>query len=242
MNRLEDDKNQLIVRTIQDALFEAKTSINSFELPEKNGIGLFSLNFIFKMIRKNCKELFDVFSFQRGPFKFVFLYEKNSKSIITFTSKNNAKNLSHRKMVKHIHYNDAFVLFNDGLIVEPTQMCIFEPKDQSALDKRRIYDSIMNVIGQLEVRQHIMICYDIIAKDYRLVGIESIIYSEHYYLIEKRSLNKFIEIDNEPEYVPSKKENVNTEQEKKTKNKFGISAKKRSISKKDGTNKDQANQ
>ena len=50
MNRLEDDKNQLIVRTIQDALFEAKTSINSFELPEKNGIGLFSLNFIFKMI------------------------------------------------------------------------------------------------------------------------------------------------------------------------------------------------
>lgn len=57
MKRLEDDKNQLIVRTIQDALFEAKTSINSFELPEKNGIGLFSLNFIFKMIRKNCKEL-----------------------------------------------------------------------------------------------------------------------------------------------------------------------------------------
>ena len=140
--KLQEEKLKLIVDTIQKGVYLAEVKMGSLGLYDKNGLGLFSLNFIFKALREYTNDEFEIVQFKRGPFEMVFLYDAETKTLITFTSQNNAKRLQQRVAIKKAHYNDAFVLYNAGWFEEPQQLCLFS--DETETQRQKIYQDIFS--------------------------------------------------------------------------------------------------
>ena len=222
--KLHEEKLKLIVDTIQKGVDLAEVKMGALGLYDKNGFGLFSLNFIFKALREYASDEFEVIQFKRGPFEMVFLYDKETKTLITFTSQNNAKRLQQRTVIKKAHYNDAFVLYNADCFVEPQQLCLF--LDETELQRQKIYHDIECKINSLDISQHVMICYDIKYKSFSLQGIELQMYSPHYYLICREDLRKYISHDFELG-ISTQGNNDSGDEDKarKSKNKFNLAEK-----------------
>lgn len=222
--KLQEEKLKLIVDTIQNGVYLAKVKMSTLGLYDKNGFGLFSLNFIFKALREYTSDEFEVIQFKRGPFEMVFLYDAETKTLITFTSQNNARRLQQRTVIKKAHYNDGFVLYNADCFEEPQQLCLFS--DETELQRQKIYQDIEYKINSLDISQHVMICYDIKYKSFLLQGIDMQMYSPHYYLIYKEDLRKYISHDFELG-LSSQDDGALTDEEqaRKSKNKFNLSEK-----------------
>ena len=222
--KLQEEKLKLIVDTIQKGVYLAEVKMGALGLYDKNGLGLFSLNFIFKALREYTNDEFEVVQFKRGPFEMVFLYEAETKTLITFTSQNNAKRLQQRVAIKKAHYNDAFVLYNAGWFEEPQQLCLFS--DETEMQRQKIYQDIEYKINSLDISQHVMICYDIKYKSFLLQGIELQMYSPHYYLIYREDLRKYIPHDFELGISTQGNSDLGDEDKaRKSKNKFNLAEK-----------------
>lgn len=193
---LSNHTKRAIVGCVQNGIKEYKEQKKSQGLFENNGNGLYSLNYVFKHLRDLSGMNIKVFPFKRGPFEFVFLYDDESKAIITFTSNNNIQRLSRRKIVKNTHYMDSFQLFNKDYCDEPEQLCMFEPVFESEEDSRaKLLQEIYIKIGELSPKCCITIIYDINYKELKLNDIRAELRSEHYYLDKMERLGNYINLD-----------------------------------------------
>lgn len=193
---LSNHTKRAIVGCIQNGIKEYKEQKKSQGLFENNGNGLYSLNYVFKHLRDLIGTNIKVFPFKRGPFEFVFLFDNESESIITFTSKNNIQRLSKRKTVKNPHYMDSFQLLNKGYCNEQEQLCMFEPVFESEEDARiKLLHEIHAKIGALNPKCCIAIVYDINYKELKLNDVCAELRSEHYYLDKVERLGNFINLD-----------------------------------------------
>jgi len=224
---LSSEKKRLIVECIQDGLKEFQIRNEEEALQEFNGLGLYSLNYIFKQLGNISRDLFTTFAFKRGPFEFKFLYDNETQAIITFTSKNVIKKLSNRVKVKRPHYNDAFVLYNAEIFEEPQQICMFESEDTDEDARIKIQAEIQQKIGELNPKFHIMIIYDIAYKQYLLKDVSAEIWSEHYYPIAKERLGNYISYSNSDDIIDGTNENTYTSNSPKVDNRvrFGLKIK-----------------
>lgn len=228
---MSNDKKRILVECVQGGLKEFMLRNQAEALKQQNGIGLYSLNYIFKHIGNVDRTLFDAFEFKRGPFEFVFLFDNASQSIITFTSKNVINTLSNRKVVRRPHYNDAFVLYNKNKFEEPKQLCFFENEDTEEDARMKILQDIQVKIGELSPKHHIVIVYDIAYRKFKLKDIWAEMRSEHYYLIAKERLGNFISLDNDNQDVDNSVNSAYTSNSSKARNRerFGMKRKEKTV-------------
>lgn len=187
---ISEFKKAAIVNSIQKGLLRNKIRIEQEGLIDRNGIGLMALNYIFAEMRK-LDNLFDVYSFQRGPFSMVLLYDKESRALISFISQSNLKNLENRRHVSKVHYGDALVLFNKNNFEEPCQIGMFEQADIEE-DRKVILDKILKAINEISPESHIFIAYDINHKRFQLCSVYEEVRSVNYYPVLHENWNKYI--------------------------------------------------
>lgn len=226
---LSSGKKKILVECIQNGLREFKSLNKAENLQEHNGLGLYATNYLFKHIGNVDKSLFEVFEFKRGPYEFKFIFDKQSAAIITFMSKNVIRSLSNRKIVKHPHYNDAFVLYNDKNFEEPEQICMFENEDSDEDARKKILQDIQAKIGELDPKYHIIVVYDIVYREYKLKDVWAEMRSKHYFLIAMEKLGNFISFDSENEVVDNTENSVYSANSAKIKNRerFGLKSKRK---------------
>ena len=192
-SNLSEGKKKLLVECIQKGLMIHQLNVETSGLIERNGLGLWALNYIFSEARK-LEDFFEVFAFKRGPFSMVFLYDAETESIINFISKQNLKCLGNRGLVDQTHYADALVLYNKNTYEEPKQLCIFEEESES--DQRQIIQQqIEFAIMEKQPKQHLFVVYDIDHKRFQLRGVFGAARSEHYFPIFDENWSKYILID-----------------------------------------------
>ena len=196
---IDNDKKRKLVQSVQYGLKLAKDNIESQELPEKNGLGVFSLNYVFKAARIVCKNSFLIAEFQRGPFKTIFLFDETTKTVISYTSKANLKRLINRRRVSKVHYIDALTLLNADF-VEPQQLCFFDDSDSVKNDLQRLKESVIAKLGELKPAQYMTISYEINHRAYSLLSISLEMLSVHYASLYHESLNSYISFGEVDQY------------------------------------------
>ena len=145
-----ENKKQSFVNAIQTALMKAKDMHSNNNLTCKNGLALYTLNFIFKELELIRDDTIEVIPFKQGPFEQALIYDNEYKTLISLTSQNNLKRLKSRKFVDRMHYIDALLSFNESLPCDK-QMTFLEGDLESFADyKERLKKEIERFVRQKE--------------------------------------------------------------------------------------------
>lgn len=191
-SNISELKKTELVHCIQRGLERNRLLFVQNNISYRNGAGLMALNFIFESASK-LTDLFDVYSFKRGPFLLTLLYDSSTGALINFVSQATLNRLEKRRKVTRVHYCDALVL-NNAKMEEPQQLCLFGDESIEE-DRKAIYRQIEQTIDNLQPTCHIFVVYDIDHKHFTLRSVKEAVRTIHYYSVFNESWNQFILTD-----------------------------------------------
>lgn len=185
-------KKQLFINAIQNALMKAKKMHSNNNLTFRNGLALYSLNFIFKELEIIKDNTIEVIPFKQGPYEQVLIYDNEYKMLISLTSQNNLKRLGSRKFVDKMHYIDALLSYNEDIPCDK-QMTFFEGDlEKFADNKERLKREIERFISTKEIDYYMILEHKIIYKEFAMLKVQSKVLSPEYALIFSEDWGNYI--------------------------------------------------
>ncbi len=187
-----ETKKQLIISALQNALIKANDMHSHNNLSCKNGLALYTLNFIFKELESLKSDTIEIIPFKQGPFEQVLIYDNEYKTLISLTSQSNLKRLRTRKFVGRMHYIDALVSFNEEIPCDE-QITFFDGELEKFADsKERLRKEIERFISQKEIRFYMILEHRIAYKEFALYQAKSVVLSPEYALIFTEDWSNYI--------------------------------------------------
>ena len=217
----EDAKHAIVNGIFTAITHDIPEIIQEYNLPTNNGIGLFRWNFIHKRVEENLAGRFQVSYAPRGPWKLLFLFEKELGFTFSIMAEKNLSRLQDH-LPRGIHYLEALTSKNTGYKVLEGQMrlpgCEIK-RDASAVENLR--DKWLIDFAGI-IKNHILILFDysfnkvVSAKAVLLTPNLEIAYSEDWsnflktpYIIGKASIIEEMTENEAPSLVRLKSDKLN---------------------------------
>lgn len=189
---LAENSKQMLTEALCNALLDAAVDSNTRNLSFVNGVGVSNLNYIFQALLSIQNEGLFVNRFKRGCFESVILYEVDSKSLVSFTSKANMKRLLNRDEILKAHYMDALLSLNTDFEGDFEQVSMFDTPLNWQEDRLSLCLSLTNKIRNCGINQHYVCEYNISHKEFCLQEINCCLYSSNYIKLCSENLSKYI--------------------------------------------------
>ena len=116
---------------------------------------------------------------KRSCFEFRFVYDKPSRTIIAFASKQNLHRLKNRTNIKNIHYIDSCIMYNNCYEGNYNQVSLFDAVGNVSTEQDRI-NLRDKLINRDDVDQFIICEYDISHASFQINSLDLVLISSNF--------------------------------------------------------------
>ncbi len=211
MLELNVDKKRF-VDAIQNGLLQARDELYTSGTLTNNRIHMQKWDYIVTELKRafSTDDRYAFVPLDRGLFKPVMMFDKESKTLYTVMKRQNFENLMARKAVTKSHYIDALLDYNYGYQEEPLQIDIFDDhglfSTNAELQINDLKVNIESLLGADDVTRYVTIVVDFTG--FSLTDAKAVLCSKWLNIIESDAWSEIITPSYEDTVVQAESEYV----------------------------------